>query len=156
PALESIYYVMAWPCHRRCRHCYEPRFRPYTGDALDAVVSEAERNFPRIVDNLPERLTYLDLEDAGADGTFPEKAGRIILAGAECLFDAVRERVTYRVIERLRERYVGQARVIVQTTGDLVTDVIVDDLLSRGVWMISVAGVDDFHVGLEGRERQEQ
>jgi len=152
--LESIYYVMAWACHRRCRHCYEPRFRPYTGDALQAVVAEAERNFPRIVDNLPERLTYLDLDDPGTDGSFPEKPGRIILSGGECLLDPVRERVTYRVIERLRARYGAQARIIVQTTGDLVTDAIVDDLLARGVWMISVAGVDDFHVGLEGAERQ--
>src|SRR5262249_62215724 len=71
------------PSPRRCRHCYEPRFRPYTGDALQAVVAEAERNFPRIVDNLPERLTYLDLDDPGTDGSFPEKPGRIILSGGE-------------------------------------------------------------------------
>ena len=27
--MESIYYVAAWACHRRCDHCYEDRFRPY-------------------------------------------------------------------------------------------------------------------------------
>ena len=43
---------------------------------------------------------------------------------------------------------------MVQTTGDILTDAIVDDLLARGVWMISVASVDDFHVGLEGPARQ--
>jgi Iron-sulfur cluster-binding domain len=42
----------------------------------------------------------------------------------------------------------------VQTTGDVLTDGIVDDLLSRGVWMISVASIDDFHVGLAGEDRQ--
>ena len=47
--MESIYYVMAWACHRRCKHCYEDRFRPYTGDALKAVVAEAAANAPRIV-----------------------------------------------------------------------------------------------------------
>ena len=44
---------------------------------------------------------------------------------------------------------------MVQTTGDILTDAIVDDLLARGVWMISVASVDDFHVGLEGPEKQQ-
>ncbi len=154
--MESLYYVMAWACHRKCRHCYEARFRPYVRGALETVVAEAERNFPRIVDHFPERFTYVDLEDPRPDGTFAEKTGRVILSGGESLLDPVRERVTYKVIERLRERYAAQGgvKVVVQTTGDLVTDAIVDDLLARGVWMISVAGVDDFHVGIEGPERQ--
>jgi len=42
----------------------------------------------------------------------------------------------------------------VQTTGDILTDEIVDDLLARGAWMISIASVDDFHVGLEGPVKQ--
>ena len=156
--MESIYYVMAWACHRKCKHCYEPRFRPYVRGALESVVAEAERNFPRIVDHFPTRFTYTDLDDPQRDGTFPEKTGRIILSGGECLLDPVRERVTYKVIERLRDRYAAQGgiKIVVQTTGDLVTDAIVDDLLERGVWMISVAGVDDFHVGLEGAGRQKQ
>src|SRR5437762_9345152 len=154
--MESIYYVMAWACHRKCRRCYEERVRPYVRGALDAVVTEAERNFPRIIDHLPARLTYRDLESPQADGTLPEKTGRIILSGGECLLDPVRERITYKVIDRLRQKYAaaGGVRIVVQTTGDLVTDRIIDDLLARGVWMISVAGVDDFHVGMQGEERQ--
>jgi len=154
--MESLYYVMAWACHRKCRHCYEDRFRPYVRAPLEAVVAEAERNFPRIVDHLPERFTYLDLDAPNDDGTLPERTGRIILSGGESLLDPVRERVSYKVIERLRDRYAarGGVKIVVQTTGDLLTDAIVDDLLARGVWMISVAGVDDFHVGLEGAERQ--
>jgi hypothetical protein len=156
--MESLYYVMAWACHRKCRHCYEDRFRPYVRGALDAVVAEAERNFPRIVDNFPERLTYIDLDAPRADGTFAEKTGRVILSGGESLLDPVRERVTYKVIDRLRERYAAQGgvKIVVQTTGDLLTDAIVDDLLGRGVWMISVAGVDDYHVGIEGPDRQKR
>ena len=154
--MESIYYVMSWACHRKCRHCYEDRFRPYIRGELEAVVQEAERNFPRIVANFPERFTYRDRDDPQADGTLPEKTGRVILSGGESLLDPVRERVTYKVIEMLRDRYAAQGgvKVVVQTTGDLVTDAIVEDLLARGVWMISVAGVDDFHVGLEGPEKQ--
>jgi predicted Fe-S protein YdhL (DUF1289 family) len=155
--MESIYYVMAWACHRKCRHCYEDRFRPYVRGELEAVVQEAERNFPRILANLPERFTYLDLDDPQADGTYPEKTGRIVLSGGESLLDPVRERVTYKVLEGLRDRYQAQGgiKVVVQTTGDLLTDEIVADLLARGVWMISVASVDDFHVGLEGPVKQQ-
>ena len=154
--MESLYYVMAWACHRKCRHCYEDRFRPYVRAELQGVVAEAERNFPRIVDNFPARFTYRDLDSPLPDGTLPEKTGRIILSGGECLLDPVRERITYKVIDRLRQKYaaVGGVRIVVQTTGDLVTDRIIDDLLARGVWMISVAGVDDFHVGMQGEERQ--
>jgi len=154
--VESIYYVMAWACHRRCRHCYEERFRPYAHGELDAVLAEAAANFPRIVDHFPERMTYLDLEDPRSDGTLPEKVGRVVLSGGESLLDPLRERVTYPVIERLTRRYSarGGVKIVVQTTGDLVSDAIVDDLLARGVWMISVAGVDDYHVGMEGEVAQ--
>jgi len=51
----------------------------------------------------------------------------------------VREAVTYPVIERLVARYAGRGgvKIIVQTTGDLVTERIVGDLLDRGIYMIS-------------------
>lgn len=155
--MESIYYVLSWACHRRCKHCYEERFRPYVRTALDRVVAEARANAPRIISNLPERLTYLDLAapDDSTPGGYVERVGRIILAGGEVLLDPVREQVLYPAIDLLRERYRAQggARIVVQTTGDLVTEEIVADLLGRGVYMISVAGMDDFHVGLEGEKR---
>jgi len=149
--LESIYYVMAWACHRRCRHCYEDRFRPYVRGALEAVIAEAEANAPLIVANLPARLTWWD-----RSGPAPvERGGRIILAGGEALLPGVRERITFPTIERLQVRYAGQGlRIIVQTTGDLLTPALIEELLARGVWQISVSGVDDFHVGLEGPVKQ--
>jgi hypothetical protein len=154
--MESIYWVLSWACHRKCRHCYEDRFRPYVRAELERVVAEAERSAPVILSNLPARMTYLDTEDPNPDGTLPEKTGRIILSGGEALLDPVRTRVTYPVIEGLVARYrgAGGIKVIVQTTGDLLTRDIVRDLLDRGVWMISVAGVDDFHVGMEGAAKQ--
>ena len=155
--MESLYYVMCWACHRKCRHCYEERFRPYVRGALDAVVAEARANFPRIVDHLPERMTYLDLTDPLGNGRFPEKTGRIVLSGGEALLDPVREQVTYPVIERLQQRYRGNGgiKVIVQTTGDLLTEAIVDDLLQRGVYMISIASIDEYHVGIDTADRQQ-
>ena len=83
--MESIYYVLCWHCHRRCKHCYEERFRPYVRDELEAVVAEAVRNAPRIIANLPARLSYVE------DGQ--ERAGRIILSGGDVLTEPVRERV---------------------------------------------------------------
>jgi hypothetical protein len=154
--VESIYYVLSWACHRKCRHCYEPRFRPYVRSALEAVVTEAEQNFPRIIDHFPSRLTYLDREHPAPDGSPAQRAGRIILAGGEVLLDAVRERVLYPAMQRIQARYRDQEGVelIVQTTGDLVTDAIVDDLLARGLTTLSVSGVDDFHAGMQGEARQ--
>lgn len=155
--MESIYYVLCWACHRKCRHCYEARFRPYVRGALGQVVEEARTAAPRIIDNLPERLSYLDLASPVEDGPEPyvRRPGRIILAGGEVLLDPVRETVLYPALERLRDRYAGQGvSIIVQTTGDLVTAPIVDDLLRLGVDRISVAGMDDFHVGMEGDKRK--
>lgn len=154
--MESIYYVLCWACHRKCRHCYESRFRPYVREALAGVVAEARAAFPKVIDNLPERLSYLDLARPVEDGPEPyeRRPGRIILAGGEVLVDPVRETVLYPALERIAARYRGQGvAVAVQTTGDLVTPAIVDDLLARGVTAVSVAGMDDFHVGMEGDKR---
>lgn len=154
--MESIYFVLSWACHRKCKHCYEDRFRPYVRGDLDRVVQEAVHNMPRIIEHLPQRMSYIDLDDARADGSFAHKVGRIILSGGEALMDPVREAVTYPAIERLQARYASQGgvKIVVQTTGDLLTQTIVDELLTRGIYMISVAGVDDFHVGLEGPDKQ--
>lgn len=154
--MESIYWVLCWACHRRCRHCYEAKFRPYVRGALDAVVAEARQAAPKVLAALPERLSHLDLSRPVEDGPEPyaRRPSRIILAGGELLVDPVREAVLYPTLEGIARRYAGQGvKVVVQTTGDLVTPTIVDDLLSRGAWMISVAGMDDFHVGLEGEKR---
>lgn len=158
--MQSIYWVMSYACHRKCKHCYDDRFRPYVRGALESVVAEAERSAPRIIANLPERMRYLDLDDVGADGRPREKTGRIILSGGESLVDPVRERVTYPIIEALAARYRdpnvegGGVKIVVQTTGDLLTPEIVRDLVDRGVWLVSVSGVDDFHVGMEGEDKQ--
>src|SRR6516164_1039676 len=154
--MESIYYVMCFACHRRCKHCYEDRFRPYVRDKLAAVVAEAKANYARIIDHFPDRMTYLDLADPAEDGTLPEKTGRVILSGGEALLDPLRAEVTYKVVERLTAKYArhGGVKIVVQTTGDLLDECTVTGLLQRGVYMISVAGVDDYHVGMEGPEKQ--
>ncbi len=153
--MESIYFVMTWLCHRRCVHCYDDRFRPYVRGALDKVVAESATNSSKIIANLPDRMTYRDLEKPQPDGSYPERPGRIILAGGEVLLDPIREAVLYPAIEQIVERYrdAGGVRVVVQTTGDRLTKKILDELLSRGIWRVVVSGMDDFHVGLEGEKR---
>lgn len=153
--MESIYYSISWACHRRCVHCYEERFRPYRKHELGDVVEETRRVWPRVVENLPERMTFLDPETTGPDGEPIERRGRIILSGGEVLIDAVREVALYPLLDALREKYAGRGgvNVVVQTTGDLVTPKIISELIQRGVWMISMAGMDDFHVGMEGAKR---
>ncbi len=153
--MESIYYVLCWHCHRRCKHCYEDRFRPYIRDELETIVSEAENNYPRIIDNLPERMTYSEAGDSRNTNSCQEKTGKIILSGGDVLTEPVRERILYPVLEALQTKYQnnGGIKVVVQTTGDLLTPKIIDELLSRNVWSISVSGMDDFHVGMEGDKK---
>jgi hypothetical protein len=150
--MESVYYVMSFLCHRRCPHCYEERFRPYYGEELDEVVAESRANYARIIDNLPERMTYLD-----AASGLRERVGRVILAGGEILLDPVRESVLYPGLLRIYEKYKGKGGVqlIVQTTGDTITAKIVKELLDRRVNLISVSGIDSFHAGLETAEARQ-
>lgn len=146
--MESIYFVASWICHRQCPHCYEERFHPYHGAELDRLVEQARANVPRILDHLPARMTYLDPDDGG------EKTGRVILAGGEILLDAVREPVLYPAIDQLHRKYSahGGIRIIIQTTGDILTRQMLNELIARKVWMISVSGMDAYHEGLQSPE----
>jgi hypothetical protein len=156
--VESIYFVMSWLCHRTCEHCYEDRFHPYHGADLHEVVRESQENAPRIIANLPDRMTYFDLADPDENGVFREKRGRIILAGGEILLDPVREGVLYPALEQLAEKYRGQGGVelVVQTTGDILTEKHVVELLEREVSVLSVSGMDEYHAGLETEAAQEK
>jgi hypothetical protein len=148
--MESVYWVLSWACHRKCVHCYDDRFRPYVRGKLETVVTEGENAFARIVHNLPDDFTY---DHPRPDGQTERRTGRIILAGGEVLVDPVRERILYPALDAIKMKYRGQVRVSVQTTGDLVTPDILREFKSRGVWMVAISGMDDFHVGLEGEKR---
>jgi len=155
--MESIYYVATFLCHRTCHHCYEDRFRPYYGAELNKVVGESVENHARIIENFPDLMTYLDMNDCHPETGRPrEKIGRVILAGGEILLEPVRERVLYSALDLLAKKYGGGVKLIVQTTGDRVTEKIVDELLARRVWQVSVSGIDHHHAGLETKPAQEQ
>ncbi len=154
--LESIYYVISWACTRACPHCYDDRFHPYGSDQLKAQIDRAKKDFPRIIDNLPETMEYSDLEQQYSDGSFARKIGRIILSGGEVLLDPVRTNILYPVLARINERYQGGSgcKLVIQTSGDLLTPSIIAELLERNIWMISISSMDDFHVR-SGRESGE-
>ena len=153
--MESIYYALTWLCHRKCVHCYDDRFRPYVRGARDKVVAESATNSSQIIANLPDTMLYRDLEKPDADGSYLKRPGRIILAGGEVLLDPIREAVLYPAIEQIIAKYrdSGGVRVVVQTTGDCITEKILNELLARGIWRVVVSGMDDFHVGHEGEKR---
>jgi len=104
--MESLYYVATYLCHRTCHHCYEDRFRPYHGAERERVVGESFANHARIIENFPDRMTYLDLNDCDPETGRPrEKVGRVILAGGEILLEPVRERVLYSALDLLHQKY---------------------------------------------------
>jgi hypothetical protein len=143
--LDSIYWVMSWACHRRCRHCYDDRFRPYVRDALETVVSEGEAAFEKIIANLPDDFSITDPKGR-------KVPGQLILAGGELLIDPLRERLLYPALAALQHRWPEAERPVIgiQTTGDVLTDAIVSELVERGVHRIAIASIDDFHIGMEG------
>ena len=93
--LQAIYWVLTWACHRKCKHCYDDRFRPYVRDALTEVVGEGQTAFQKVIDNLPDDLSWVD-ETGVRDRTL------LGLAGGELLIDGVREELFYPVLEALQ------------------------------------------------------
>jgi hypothetical protein len=145
--MEAIYWVLTWACHRKCKHCYDDRFRPYVRDELTRVVAEGQRAYHKILANLPDDFSFID---AGAK----RRRGLLVLAGGELLIDGVREELFYPVLDAIRERW-GEAapHISVQTTGDILTPQHINEMLGRGVGTIAIASIDDFHVGLEGEKK---
>ncbi len=149
---------MSWLCHRTCEHCYEERFHPYHGDDLKRVVDESKANVPRIIANLPEQMTYFDLNDADEAGHFRRKRGRIIVAGGEIMLEPVRESVLYPALRQMHQKYKdnGGVELIVQTTGDILTERMIVELLDHNVSVISVSGMDEYHEGFETEAAREK
>ena len=83
--MESIYYVLTWACHRRCKHCYDTRFRPYVRDALEDVLVESDTHFERVIGNLPSTMIYQDpkhLTPEGKPESFSPAAKSLLIRSA--------------------------------------------------------------------------
>lgn len=156
--MNYIYWVFTFACHRKCRHCYDDRFRPYVREALDKVVAEGREPHEAIIANLPEDFTFLDPKKPGLDGQPSRVRGTLFLAGGEPLLDAVREPLFYPILEKVGARYGGHdapsaPRLACQVTGDIMTEQHIEEMLERGMWKIAIASIDDFHVGHEGDKK---
>jgi hypothetical protein len=149
--VESIYWVITWACHRKCRHCYDDRFRPYGRPDLARMIGENVEACRRILANLPDDMSFLDASRPMPDGTATRHRSSLILAGGEVLIDGVRDELFYPLLEAIRERWgTNTPHVSIQTTGDILRPEHVEAMLARGVGTIAIASIDDFHVGLEG------
>jgi MoaA/NifB/PqqE/SkfB family radical SAM enzyme len=146
--MQSLYWVLTWACHRKCNHCYDDRFRPYVRDALTEVVGEGVAAYQKVIANLPDDLTWLNPE------TGQRERSLLVMAGGELLIDGVREELFYPALDALHAKHgEGLPKISIQTTGDILTEDILDDCLSRGVSSIAIASIDDYHVGMKGEKK---
>ncbi len=146
--MQAIYWVLTWACHRKCKHCYDDRFRPYVRDALTEVVGEGRRAYEAVISNLPDDLTWLNEKSGSREPTL------LVMAGGELLIDGVREELFYPALEALKARYGARLpNISIQTTGDVLTPEILDEVLARGVSSIAIASIDDYHVGMQGEKK---
>jgi len=148
--MQSLYWVLTWACHRKCKHCYDDRFRPYVKDALSEVVGEGQQAYLTIIDNLPDDMTWFDSANPESD----RQKTLLILAGGELLIEGVREELFYPVLRALKEKYGDEMpKLSIQTTGDVLTDKILDEILEFGINSIAIASIDDYHVGMKGEKK---
>lgn len=146
--MQSIYWVLTWACHRKCKHCYDDRFRPYVRDALKAVVQEGQTAHERILANLPDDMSWHDPQ------TDTRQRTNLILAGGELLIDGVREELFYPTLRAIKARWGERApKISMQMTGDVLTPQILDECLALGVESMAIASIDDFHVGMKGEKK---
>lgn len=146
--MQAIYWVLTWACHRKCKHCYDDRFRPYVRDALTAVVGEGQATYQSIIDNLPDDMSWFNPETGKLERTL------LVMAGGELLIDGVREELFYPALDAIKARWGDKApKISIQTTGDILTSAILDECLARGVESIAIASIDDYHVGMKGEKK---
>ena len=119
--MESLYWVFTHACNLRCAHCY---------------------NFSR-----PGAPTISRAQAEAVLGHLPEQTNRFILSGGEPL---VEPELLCWLLEEGRARY-PDARVSVQTNGDLLDAAMLERLLATGLNHISVASYDQFHPRPDGK-----
>jgi hypothetical protein len=113
---ESIYWVFTQLCNDKCNHCYNS-----SGPQGERI---SEEDCMNIIDNLPDTLD------------------RLILSGGEPLAD---KKLLYKILDRLKEKFIGATQIMLQTNGDLLTGEILDTLVEKGITRIDLASIDRYH-----------
>jgi hypothetical protein len=113
--IESIYWVFTHNCTLRCAHCYN-----WSRPGAPTISREQA---DAVLDHLPS------------------EANRFILSGGEPLAELP---LLLELLEEGRRRY-ADARVSIQTNGDLLDAPTLERLLATGLDHISIASQDGFH-----------
>ncbi len=113
---EQVYWVFTQLCNDKCGHCYN--------------------------NSGPHGQRISDEECVNIIGNMPDTIGKIILSGGEPLAE---RKQLYLILDTLTEKYGFDQKITLQTNGDLMTDQILDTLLSKGVKSVSIASLDRFH-----------
>lgn len=119
--MESVYWVFTHNCNLRCAHCYNWS-RPGA-----PTITRAQAD--AVLDHLPSELN------------------RFILSGGEPLVEL--DLLLY-LLDAGRGRY-PEARVSIQTNGDLLDAATLDRLLASGLDGIAIASQDAFHPRPDGK-----
>lgn len=114
--ITSVYWVFTQLCNDTCSHCYN-----LSGPRGERMSLE---DCLKIVQHLPDQID------------------RLILSGGEPLAE---KQLLYEILKAIQEKYGDTTRVMLQTNGDLLTDKILDKLLSLGVCRFDIASIDRYH-----------
>jgi organic radical activating enzyme len=114
--IPSVYWVFTQLCNDTCSHCYN-----LSGPRGERMSLE---DCLKIVQHLPDQID------------------RLILSGGEPLAE---KQLLYEILKAIQEKYGDTTRVMLQTNGDLLTDKILDKLLSLGVCRFDIASIDRYH-----------
>ena len=114
--IPSVYWVFTQLCNDTCNHCYN-----LSGPRGERMSLE---DCLKIVQHLPDQID------------------RLILSGGEPLAE---KQLLYEILKAIQEKYGDTTRVMLQTNGDLLTDKILDKLLSLGVCRFDIASIDRYH-----------
>ncbi len=118
---ESIYWVFTHNCNLKCAHCYNS--------------------------SQPGGRTITRAEADAVLAHLPEETNRFILSGGEPLAES--EMALY-LLTAGRERY-PNARVTLQTNGDLLDGPLLDRLLATGIDAVAICSLDAFHPQPDGK-----
>jgi hypothetical protein len=120
-SIESIYWVFTHNCNLKCAHCYN--------------------------DSRPGAPTISRTEADAVLAHLPDKSSRFILSGGEPLVEL---ELLLHLVTAGRAKY-PDARIVVQTNGDLLDRPTLDRMVDAGVSMFSIASYDQFHPQPEGK-----
>lgn len=126
--MDSIYWVVSRHCNQRCPHCYN-----HSGPGASGLTAA---EVTRCVENLPDPACV--------------PIDRIILSGGEVL---AWPDLLFHALDRLRSRYGGSVKLMVQTNGDLLDGGMLDRLLAAGVCRVDIASMDQYHPKATVRRR---